>query len=108
MGKICLCLLANFLKLYPKIIDWGIIYHKFKIILEKISQDKHKDIYKVDQFVEEVQQYIFTLVSKYFENIVLNKNYNICIKDEEKLDKNKYFQAFPDEILIHFDFSKLF
>tara|TARA_Y100000590_G_scaffold142209_1_gene163109 strand:+ start:4260 stop:5111 length:852 start_codon:yes stop_codon:yes gene_type:complete len=100
-------LFDNFLKLYPKIIDWGIIYHKFKVVLEKISRQKHKDIYEVDSFVDKVQQYIFTLVSKYFENILLNQNCDIYIKDEENLYKDKYFQAFPDEILKDFDFTTI-
>ena len=100
-------LFDSFLKLYPKIIDWGIIYHKFKVVLEKISCEKHKDIYKVDRFVDTVQQYIFTLISKYFENILLNQNCDIYIKDEEMLYQEKYFQAFPDEILKDFDFTTI-
>lgn len=100
-------LFDNFLNLYPKIIDWGIIYHKFKVILEKISCQRHKDIYKVDRFVDTVQQYIFTLVSKYFENILLNLNCDIYIKDEENLYNDKYFQSYPDEILKDFDFTDL-
>ena len=98
-------LFNNFLKLYPKIIDWGIIYHKFKVVLEKISLNRHKDIYIVDKFVDMIQQYIFTLIAKYFENILLNHNIDIYIKDEENLYNDKYFQSFPDEILEHFDFT---
>jgi len=100
-------LFNNFLKLYPKIIDWGIIYHKFKVILEKISTQKHKDIYIVDNFVDMIQQYIFTLVSKYCENMLLNENIDIYIKDEEQIYNEKYFESYPDEVLKHFDFTTI-
>ena len=76
-------LYESFLKKYPKIIDWGIIYHKFKIILEKISMNEHKDIYLVDNFVDKVQQYIFTLISIHCQNMILNLNNDIYIKNEE-------------------------
>ena len=100
-------LFNNFLQLYPKIIDWGIIYHKFKVILEKLSRNSHKDIYIVDKFVETIQQYIFTLISKHCENILLNKNNDIYIKDEENLYKDQYFQPFPDSILKDYDFTTI-
>jgi len=100
-------LFNNFIKTYPKIIDWGIIYHKFKIILEKIIKNNHKDIYLVDRFLDTVQQYIYTLIVKYIENMLLNKNCDIYIKDEEDLYKKEYFQGFPDEILSLYDFSKI-
>ena len=78
-------LFDTFIKKYPKVIDWGIIYHKFKIILEKISCKHHKDIYIVDSFVDNIQQYIYTLIKIYIENMLLNNNTDIYIKDEEKL-----------------------
>lgn len=100
-------LFDNFIEKYPKIIDWGVIYHKFKVILEKISRNNHKDIYKVDSFVEKIQQYIYTLIAKHFENIMLNHNIDIYIKDEEDLYNDKYFHSFPDEILKDFDFDNI-
>ena len=100
-------LFDNFLKLYPKIIDWGIIYHKFKIVLEKLSCIIHKDIYIVDGFVDNIQQYIYTLIKLYIENILLNNSTDIYIKDEEKLYNDKYFKSYPDNILEHFDFTTI-
>ena len=86
----------TFLKKYPKVLEWGIIYHKFKIILEKISCNNHPDIYKVDNFVETVQRYIFTLVANHFQNILLNNNSDIYIKDEEILSNKRFLVPYPD------------
>ena len=98
-------LFNTFLEKYPKILEWGIIYHKFKVILEKISCARHPDIYKVDRFVDTVQRYIFTLVANYFQNIVLNHNIDIYIKDEEKLNNDRLLISYPDENLNQpFDF----
>ena len=100
-------LFNNFIKIYPKIIDWGVVYHKFKIILEKMIKNNHKDIYLIDRFVDTVQRYIYTLIVKYIENMLLNQICDIYIKEEEKIYNNKYFQSYPDNILSKFDFTTI-
>jgi hypothetical protein len=95
----------SFLNKNEKIKKWGVIYHKFKIVLEKIACVKHKDIYKVDIFVESVQQYIYTLIIKYVENFIIKNNSDIYIKKEEKLNNDILLLPYPDDKLKEeFDF----
>jgi len=96
----------TFLEKYKKIIKWGIIYHKFKIVLEKISRVKHKDIYTLDIFVDKVQQYIYTLIVKYFDNMMINKPEYIHLSGEENLNNEIYFKTYSDDNLnIEFNFK---
>lgn len=91
-GGIYDCLLNK----YPQIKKWGIIYHKYKIILEKISLMKNPNIYIVDSFVEKVQQYIYTLIVKYIEQFRKNNNIHIKLIDEEQFDNDKYLYYYED------------
>jgi len=68
---------------YPEIELWGIIFQKFKVILEKIPDyKKYVDkIYKIDRFVDMIQQHIYSAVKYY------------CLS-EEKIDTRTEFTNF--------------
>jgi|SaaInlStandDraft_7_1057024.scaffolds.fasta_scaffold00345_13 hypothetical protein len=85
-----------FIKTYPNVKNWGIIFQKYKVILEQISNYQHPDIYKVDIFVENIQQYIYTLIIKYIENFMIIEKNIIIIKDQEKLNNDKYLKYYKD------------
>lgn len=86
----------TFLSKYNKIKSWGIIFQKFKIILEKLACIKHTDIYIIDKFVETIQKYIFTLVIKYSENFMIIETKNITLKNEEIFNCTKYLDKYEN------------
>lgn len=73
-----------FLEKHPEIKNYGIIYHRLKIVLEKYSIYKLSlnDIYKLDYIVDYVQRIIYTICMNYSINInyYININNNINIK----------------------------
>lgn len=79
-----------------KIKTWGIIFQKFKIILEKLACKKHEDVYIIDRFVETIQKYIFTLVVKYSENLLINENKNIILINEDIFDNPKLLDKYEN------------
>ena len=85
-----------FLYKYPQIKKWGVIYQKYKIILEQITKNNHNDIYKVDSFVENIQCYIYTLIMKYIENFIISDNNDIVLTNEDKFNNDKYLQYYKD------------
>ena len=86
----------TFLIKYKKIKPWGIIFQKFKVIVEKLIRYKHKDIYIVDKFVEKSQQYIFTLVTKYCENFMICDENEIIIENEYILNSEELLKKYSD------------
>ena len=77
-------LLFGLFERYPEIETWGIIFQKFKVILEKISYSKKYEIskiYKIDKFVDKIQQHIYSIIKYY------------CLT-EEKLDTRSEFTLF--------------
>lgn len=92
--------LVAFIKKYPIIKNLGIIFQKFKIVLEKIQKNNHPDIYKLDLFVDMIQTLIYSLSLNYIDNF---KNMNtdiIHIKNIDWID-NEYFY----KPIIHTDFK---
>lgn len=62
--------------------NWVIIFLKFKIVVEKMRYQKHKDIYKIDSFVEIVQQLLYSITVYYYNNFIINNTEPIVINDE--------------------------
>jgi hypothetical protein len=90
-------LYETFIERNKKILKMGCIYHRFKIILEKIVRYNHKDIYKIDKFVDLIQQYIYSIIIIYNENILINNNSDIVLKNEDKIIKDIYLNKHSDE-----------
>ncbi len=99
------CIFDTFLADYPQIIKWGIIYQKFKVILEKMSYMKHKDIYKIDSFVDKVQKCIYSLVFHYMNTLINNDSKYIFIDDDITgiLENRRLLELYP-ESQFKFDF----
>lgn len=85
-----------FLYTYPHIKKWGIIFQKYKIILEKITILNHQNIYKTDMFVENIQQYIYTLIIKYIENFMISDKSIIILENQEKFNNEKYLKYYKN------------
>ena len=76
-------ILSDFVTNYPYVKVWGIIFQKFKIILEKSNILRKEYIYKLDRFVDKVQQYIYTLIYRYSNSSKEDKYYQTdYIQDE--------------------------
>ena len=84
------CWLNVFLDKYPDIKKMGIIFQKFKILLEKIH--KNPDIYKLDIFVEMIQSSIYSLCKYYYDNFKNSNNNIIKIKNIEWIDNPEYYK----------------
>lgn len=88
--KISNNILTTFLETYPFIKVWGIIFQKFKVILEKSTQGQKVYIYKLDKFVETLQQHIYTLVymfSMYDDNLInVESKFTNYLKDSRFLE----------------------
>jgi hypothetical protein len=83
--------LTSFIKKYPIVKKMGIIFQKFKIVLEKIKTISHPDIYKLDSFVDMIQTLIYSLSMNYIDNF---KNMNtdiIHISNKFNWINNEYF-----------------
>ncbi len=95
--------LISFIKKYPIIKKMGIIFQRFKIVLEKIKNISHPDIYKLDSFVETIQTLIYSLCIQYIDNF---KNMNIELINI-KLDwiDNEYF--YQSIIPNNFEYNKI-
>lgn len=65
-------ILDSIISQYPCIKVWGIIFQKFKVILEKETTNNKDYIYKLDIFVDKVQQYIYSIIYNIFKNIKVN------------------------------------
>lgn len=78
---------------------WVIIFQKFKVIVEKMSYEKHKDVFTIDRFVENTQQLIYTFCIYYINNfmehneeiIAINHKIIKCLENERLLDKFETF-----------------
>ena len=76
-------ILSDFVTNYPYVKVWGIIFQKFKIILEKSNILRKEYIYKLDRFVDKVQQYTYTLIYRYSNSSKEDKYYQTdYIQDE--------------------------
>lgn len=73
----------RFLNKYDKVINVSNWYHRYKIVLEKMSIHKHPQLYEMDRLVEHLQQIVFTYIYNHCNdinnNINNNYNYNINI-----------------------------
>ncbi len=78
---------------------WVIIFQKFKVIVEKMSYKNHKDVFKIDTFVENIQQLIYSLCIHYINNFIVNDTNSIyinhpiikCLENKELLSVFKDF-----------------
>jgi hypothetical protein len=98
-------LLNTFIDKYKVIEDYVVIFQKFKVILEKMTFMKHPDIFKIDRFVEKIQQVIFSYVNYYINNFFINDSSEIIINDTifDIINDKKFLQPYkPEEF--NFDF----
>jgi hypothetical protein len=99
----------TFISKYPEIKVWGTIFQRFKVIVEKMEYIKHKDIYKLNGFVENVQQLIYSLSYYYCNVIDLQLSSPIVIRHPiiDTLKNQKLLEYYPIDNLKSFDFSFL-
>ena len=76
-----------FLQKYPHIKTIGIIFQKFKIVLEKCVIFKPKLLYIIDNFVEKTQQILYSYCTYYVERFN-NNNLELIIFENTDLYKN--------------------
>lgn len=86
---------------------WVIIFQKYKVITEKMSYNQHKDIFIIDEYVENVQQLIYSLIVYYNNNFMINNKNTIHINHKiiKILEKEELLQSCPLE---RFDQCNLF
>ena len=86
----------TFIHKTPIIKTWVIIFQKFKVIVEKMTILKHKDIFIIDRFVELVQQLIYSYCIYYINNFMINSEDTINIKHSiiKCLENEKLLDAF--------------
>ena len=80
---------------------WVTIFQKFKVIVEKMTFSKHKDIFEIDRFVEIVQQLIYSLCIYYINNFIGDNELSIvidhpiikCLENNRLLDKFESFDT---------------
>lgn len=84
---------STFLKLYPEIKKLGIIFQRFKVVLEKISMNSHKDIYKLDKFVDKIQETIYSICIYHINHMNKDITDKITIKGINDWINNDYFYS---------------
>lgn len=95
----------TFLIKNPEVKKWGIIFQRFKIIVEKMEYIKHKDIYKLNNFVELVQSLLYTTIYYYIEcSNKITIEHPIILK----LMDDRLLKPYPTQTLINDDFNFLF
>lgn len=98
-------LINTFINKYKVMEDYVVIFQKFKVILEKMTYIKHPDIFKIDRFVEKVQQVIFSYVNYYINNFFINDSSEIIINDNifDIINEKKLLEPYKQEEF-NFDF----
>ena len=88
---------------YPEIELWGIIFQKFKVILEKIPDyKKYVDkIYKIDRFVDMIQQHIYSAVKYYCLSEVTNFLQNPRLLEKYSLEDTNLDWIFEDSFFVN-------
>ena len=97
---------------YPEIELWGIIFQKFKVILEKISHSKKYEIdkiYKIDKFVDMIQQHIYSVIKYYCLSegkIDTKSEFTVFLQNPRLLEKysledNKLDWIFEDPVFVN-------
>lgn len=100
----------TFLFNYPEIKKLGIIFQKFKIVLEKISlmPDKFKqDIYKLDIFVDTIQSAIYSICMYYIQNYFRSNSNHIIIRNIEWIDNEYLYRSHPQHLFNFTDIEQL-
>ena len=102
-------ILSDFISYYPCIKVWGVIFQKFKIILEKSNILKKEYIYKLDRFIDTLQQYIYSLTYWYSmslkKDICISNEFTEFLKDERLLEiydltDDRFTELMKDKIFI--------
>lgn len=98
---------SNIYKIYPELTKYGILYYRYKVVLEKISNPKNgypqETILCINKFVENVQRVIYTIIFKHFElNNFKNINTKIVIEHPiiELLEKKILLEPIPNNQIL--------
>lgn len=93
---------------YPYLKNLGIIFHKFKIILEKTKDGKNiKQTYDIDKFLEIIQNNIYLIINTFVKNNIFNKKINFSNNLDNILENKKLLNYYDDNNLLTTNFIEI-